>query len=109
MGSLWLGPEAFHFDFKGTIVDLHQFIRVIVGICYTNRLEKQKASFESFDLSLTSCEKSLHDLDEEQLQKFSAAGSTWRELNKQLEEIMVSVELLYKTSTKPVLLIDVSS
>lgn len=97
MGSLWLGPEALHFDFEGTTVDLHQFIRVTVGICCTNRLEKQKAAYESFDLSLTSCEKCLHDLDEEQLQKFSADGSTWRELNKQLEEIMVSVEL-YKRS-----------
>ena len=88
---------------------LHQFIRVIVGICCTNRLEKQKAAFESFDLSLASCAKCLHDLDEEQLQKFSAAGSTWSELNKQLEDIIVSVELLYKRSTKLVFLIDVSN
>ena len=90
-------------------MDLHQFIRVILGICCTNRLEKQKAAFEFFDLSLTSCEKCLHDLDEEQLQKFSAAGSTSSELNKQLEEIMVSVQLLYKRSTKRVFLRDVSS
>ena len=89
-------------------MDLHQFNRVILGICCTNRLEKQKAAFESFNLSLTSCEKCLHALDEEQLQKFSAAGSTWRELNKQLEEIMVSMELPFKTSTKRVLLTDVS-
>ena len=66
------------------------FIRVIVDIHCTDRLEKQKAAFESIDLSLKSCEKCVHDLDEEQLQKFSAVGSTRNELNKQLEEIMVS-------------------
>lgn len=77
-------------------------------MCCTNRSEKQKAAFESFDSSLKSCEKCLHDLDEEQLQKFSAAGSTWSEFNKQLEGIMVSLGLFYKRPTKRVL-IDVSN
>lgn len=62
-----------------------------------SRLKKQKAAFETFDLSLTSCENCLHGLDEEQLQKFSAAGSTRSELNKQLEEIMTFEEELRRS------------
>ncbi|XP_020600932.1 cingulin-like [Orbicella faveolata] len=77
-------------------VDLNASLDPISVVMTTNkeseedksRLEKQKAAFESFDSSLKSCEKCLHDLDEEQLQKFLAAGSTWSELNKQLEGIM---------------------
>lgn len=55
-----------------------------------NRLKKQKKAFQSFDLSLKSCEKRVHDLDEESLQKFSAVGSTGNELKKQLDDLMVS-------------------
>lgn len=81
-----------HFALTSMTVALRQLTLVIIDIYCTNRLEKQKAAFESFDLSLESCEKCVHDLDKEQLQKFSAVGSTRNELNKQLGEIMVSGE-----------------
>ncbi|KAJ7378480.1 hypothetical protein OS493_023015 [Desmophyllum pertusum] len=52
------------------------------------RLERQKTAFQDFDLSLASCEKCVHDLDQESLQKFSAVGSTGSELKKQLDDLM---------------------
>lgn len=55
-------------------------------------MEEQKKAFQSFDLSLKSCEKRVHDLDEESLQKFSAVETVGNELKKQLDDIMVSRE-----------------
>lgn len=60
-----------------------------------HRLEKQQSAFESFDLSLKSCEKTIGDLDWESLQKFSAVGSNGGELKNQVDDITVS-ELLPK-------------
>lgn len=56
----------------------------------SNRLEKQRDAFKTFDLSLKKQENTINDLDTEALQKFSAAGSNRRELEKQLDDIMVS-------------------
>lgn len=63
-----------------------------------NRLEEQKKAFKSFDLSLKSCEKRVHDLDEESLQKFSAVESVGNELKKQLDDIMVSRDIYKKSN-----------
>lgn len=56
----------------------------------SNRLEKRRDAFKTFDLSLKKQENTINDLDTEALQKFSAAGSNRRELEKQLDDIMVS-------------------
>ena len=56
----------------------------------SNRLEKQRDAFKTFDLSLKKQENTINDLDTEALQKFSAAGSNRHELEKQLDDIMVS-------------------
>ena len=56
----------------------------------SNRLEKQRDAFKTFDLSLKKQENTINDLDTEALQKFSAAGTNRRELEKQLDDIMVS-------------------
>lgn len=53
-------------------------------------MEKQRDAFKTFDLSLKKQENTINDLDTEALQKFSAAGSNRRELEKQLDDIMVS-------------------
>ena len=56
----------------------------------SNRLEKQRDAFKTFDLSLKKQENTINDLDTEALQKFSAAGSNRHELETQLDDIMVS-------------------
>lgn len=56
----------------------------------SNRLEKQRDAFKTFDLSLEKQENTINDLDTEALQKFSAAGSNRHELEAQLDDIMVS-------------------
>lgn len=56
----------------------------------SNRLEKRRDAFKTFDLSLKKQENTINNLDTEALQKFSAAGSNRRELEKQLDDIMVS-------------------
>lgn len=56
----------------------------------SNRLEKRRDAFKTFDLSLKKQENTINDLDTEALQKFSAAGTNRRELEKQLDDIMVS-------------------
>lgn len=53
-------------------------------------MEKQRDAFKIFDLSLRKQENTINDLDTEALQKFSAAGSNRHELEKQLDDIMVS-------------------
>ena len=53
-------------------------------------MEKEKGTFETFDLSLKSCEKNIQDLDSESLQKFSAVESSGHELKKQMDDITVS-------------------
>lgn len=55
-----------------------------------NRLQKQRETVQSFDLSLQKCENAVAELDSESLQKFSAAGSNGDELRKQLDDITVS-------------------
>ena len=55
-----------------------------------NRLEKRRKAFQTFDLSLKSCEKSIQDLDSESFKKFSTVGSNVDEPKKQLDDIMVS-------------------
>lgn len=44
-------------------------------------------TMKAFDSSLDVCWKSLNDLDEESLQKFSAVGSNIKEVREQLDEI----------------------
>lgn len=56
----------------------------------SNRLEKRRDAFKTFDLSLKKQENTINNLDTEALQKFSAAGTNRRELEKQLDDIMVS-------------------
>lgn len=56
----------------------------------SNRVEKQRDAFKTFDLSLKKQENTINHLDTEALQKFSAAGSNRHELEKQLDDIMVS-------------------
>ena len=45
---------------------------------------------QAFYVSLGTCEKALHDLDEESLHDFSSVGSTIKEVKEQLDAIQVS-------------------
>lgn len=47
----------------------------------------QEETTKAFDSSLDLCSKALNELDEESLQKFSAAGSNIKEVREQLDEI----------------------
>jgi len=69
-------------------------------IANKHRLEKKKGTFETFDLSLKSCEKNIQDLDSESLQKFSAVESSGHELKKQMDDITRFESDLRKSRTE---------
>lgn len=55
---------------------------------FSNRLEKQRAAYQTFDASLKKCEKTIYDLDIGSVWKSSAFAPN-RGLEKRLEEVMV--------------------